>query len=284
MFERIEMGINLAKQSFKVLTLDKELLVFPMLSGIACALVLATFLVPFWAIGFPMAEDAQAPADLSQQILFYGLAFLYYFVNYFVIIFFNSALVACAIIRFKGGDPELSDGFAAAKDRLPQILGWALVAATVGLILKIIESRSEKLGRFVTSLVGTAWTAITYFVVPVIVVEKTGPVDAVKRSVSILKKNWGESLTANFGIGAIVFFATMVAIIPLVLGGFALGAGQLLLGGIGIAVGVVALIIVSLVSAAVNAILVAALYLFAVEQRLPEQFDDRTFRQAFVSK
>lgn len=284
MFERIGTGVDLARQSFQVLKLDKELLVFPLLSSIACALVLATFLVPFWAIGFPSAENIQQQANWSQQIQFYGLAFLYYFVNYSVIIFFNSALVACAIIRFNGGDPVLSDGFVAAKSRLPQILGWALVAATVGMILKAIESKSDKVGQFMTSLVGTAWTAITYFVVPVIVVEKVGPIAAVKRSLSILKKNWGESLSANFGLGALTFVATLVAAIPAMLGFFALSSGQTVLGVIGIVIGVVLLLVVSLVSATLNAILVAALYLYAKDQRLPEQFDDRLFRDAFIAK
>src|SRR5690606_33503734 len=104
--------------------------------------------------------------------------FAYYFVNYFVIIFFNSALISCAIIRFKGGNPTLSDGFSAASSRLPQIAGWAAVAATVGVVLRIIESRSEKVGEIVAGLLGMALSAVTSFVAPLIVVVRTGPVSA----------------------------------------------------------------------------------------------------------
>src|SRR5690606_16616460 len=46
MFERIKTGWALAKQSFGVLRHDKELVVFPLLSGIACVLVLISFAVP----------------------------------------------------------------------------------------------------------------------------------------------------------------------------------------------------------------------------------------------
>ena len=174
------------------------------------------------------------------------LLFAFYVVNYFVIVFFNSALIACAIIRFKGGNPTIGNGFSAAFSRMPQILGWALVAATVGLILKIIESRSEKLGALVAGLLGMAWSAVTYFVVPVIVVEQAGPVQAGRRSLDILKKTWGEALTANFGIGFIVFLASLAGIIPLVLGVVALATENVILGICGIVIGVTALLIISL--------------------------------------
>jgi hypothetical protein len=105
------------------------------------------------------------------------------------------------IIRFKGGDPTLVDGFRAAAARLPQIAGWALVAATVWLWLRVIESRSERVGEIVAGLLGMTWSAVPYFVVPVIVIERTGPVDAFRRPVSILRRTWGEALSANFGVG-----------------------------------------------------------------------------------
>src|SRR5262249_42533910 len=146
--------------------------------------------------------------------------------NYFVIVFFNSALVACAIIRFKGGDPTVSDGLRAAGNRFPQILAWALASATVGVILRAIESRSEKVAQFAAALVGAAWSIATFFVVPVLVVERVGPVDAVKRSLSVLTRTWGEALTANFGVGFIKFVGfAVLGIIPLVAGAMIAASG-----------------------------------------------------------
>ena len=131
MFERVANGWQLAVQSWEVLKLDKELLVFPLMSGIACTLVMVSFALPLWATGFAEAaiEGEGGGLDQARQVLGYVVLFAYYFVNYFVIIFFNSALISCAIIRFKGGDPNLMDGFSAAFSRLPQIVGWALVAS-----------------------------------------------------------------------------------------------------------------------------------------------------------
>ena len=287
MFERAATGWQLAQQSWRVLKLDKELLVFPLLSGIACTLVMASFAVPLWLTGFidgVMQERAANQGGQLHQILGFVLLFAYYFVNYFVIVFFNSALIACTIIRFKGGNPNLRDGFSAATSLLPQIAGWAAVAATVGVLLQVIESRSEKVGQIVAGLIGMAWSAVTYFVVPVIVVERVGPIDATKRSFNILKKTWGEALTANFGIGFVVFVASLPCIIPLILGIVALSTGHIPLGIAGIAIAIVLFLIVSLISSALHTIIIGALYLYASEGTVPGEFNEDVFRHAFAHK
>ncbi len=286
MFQRAANGWQLAQQSWRVLKLDKELLLFPLMSGVACLFVMASFAVPLWTSGYvdAVTDGNENGISPTNQIIGYVVLFAYYFVNYFVIIFFNSALIACAIIRFKGGNPNLKDGFSAACARLPQIAGWAVVAATVGLILRIIESRSERVGAIIASLLGMAWSAVTYFVVPVIVVERAGPIEAAKRSFQVLKRTWGEALIANFGIGFIVFLASLIAIIPLILGAIAIGSGLIPLGVVAIVFGVVALLIVSLISSALNSIIIGALYLYASEGTVPQQFDDDLFRHAFAQK
>jgi hypothetical protein len=282
MFDRLARGWELAKESWQVLKLDKELLIFPLVSGLACLVVLASFAVPLWSTGYlqTVMEEKAAPHDP----LAYAILFAFYFANYFVIVFFNAALVACAIIRFKGGDPTLADGFRAAFARLPQIVAWALVSATVGLILRAVESRSERVGQIVAGLLGMAWSAMTYFVVPVIVIEKTGPIEATRRSLSILRRTWGEALTANFGIGLIVFLASLVGVLPIILAGAALAAGLIPLAILGVVAGVLLLILVGLVSSALSAILVGALYLYAAEGAVPRHFGDELLRHAFVSR
>ena len=282
MFERLSRGWDLAKQSLEVLKLDKELLLFPILSGAACLVAMASFAVPVYFSGMleGLAAEEVAP---STQIIMGVLGFLFYFVTYFIIIFFNSALVACAIIRLKGGDPTVGDGFGAAMDRLPQIAGWALVAATVGMILKIIESRSEKVGAIVASVLGMAWSITTFFVIPVLVVEKTGPINAVKRSVAVMKKTWGESLGANMGIGFITFLASLIAILPIG-SGMALMSASPLLGGILVGIGILWVLFVSLVSSALGSIMLAALYIYAAEGKMPQHYKPNLIEGAFSTK
>lgn len=282
MFQRIANGWELCKESARVLRLDKELLVFPLLSGLACLFVLASFSVPLWLTGY--AEALSEDPNASRDVIAWVITFAFYFVNYFVIVFFNSALVACAIIRFRGGDPTLADGFQAATSRLPQIAGWALVSATVGVILRVIESRSERAGQFVASLLGTAWTIATFFVVPVLVVERVGPLEAGKRSVAILRRTWGEAMTANFGIGFFVFLAMLPALALMVAGGWCFTQEQIALGIALLATGILGLIIVSLASATLNAILLAALYLYASDEEVATGFNPALLRGAFATK
>ena len=286
MFQRLSAGWQLAKQSLNVLRLDKELLMFPILSGLACLVVTASFAAPLIFSGMlenvanQEGNNPAAPANL----LLYGLMFLFYFATYFIIIFFNSALVACAIIRLKGGDPVLRDGVGAAMARLPQIIAWAFVSATVGLILKIIESRSEKVGRFLNSLLGMAWSVTTFFVIPVLVVEKAGPIEAIKRSVSIMKNTWGESLAANFGIGTITFLGMLVGLVPIGFGVAALSGQMVVLGIILIVLGAIIVLAVSLISSAMGSIMLAALYIYAEEGTVPGGFDENLIQAAFASR
>ena len=275
-FDRLSNGWALGMQAFGVLRQDKHLLVFPLVSGLACLAVLASFALPLWNSDY--VAVVQDEGQMPQDPVAYVLLFLFYFANYFVIVFFNSALVACAIIRFNGGQPSLGDGFRAASARLPQIFGWALVAATVGMILRLIESRSEKAGRFVAGLLGMAWSAVTYFVVPVIVVEKLGPLGAVRRSLAVLRRTWGEALAANFGIGFIVFLLFLVALAPAV-GGFLIGTPVSVI--VGVLATVLLWILISLISATVHTIVLAALYQYAVQGTAPDAFDDALVRQAF---
>lgn len=281
-FNRMANGWEMARESFRVLRMDKELVLFPLLSGVCCLMVLASFALPLFLSNADVGalfDEQQVP----QNPLVYVVLFLFYFANYFVIVFFNSALVACAIIRFRGGDPTLSDGLRAASARLPQILGWALVAATVGWVLRIIESQSEKVGAIMTGLLGMAWTALTYFVVPVLVVEKAGPVEAVKRSASILGRTWGEALSANWGIGTITFLLSLLGIAPIFIGVFALETSALL-GGALIASGIAWLLVVALISSTLDAIVLGALYLYAADGTVPQNFNENLLHNAFTHR
>ena len=97
----------------------------------------------------------------------------------------------------------MRDGIDVALKNFGPILGYAVIASTVGVILKSINDRSKGFGRFITSLIGTAWNVATYLVVPILAVEGIGPIEAVKRSVELLKRTWGEQIVGNMGIGAI---------------------------------------------------------------------------------
>jgi len=278
MFERISNSFALARSSWQVLRTDKKLVVFPILSGVCCILVLISFLAPLL-----IAQPAwlQGNGDIPPWMI--GVAFAFYFVNYFIIVFFNAALVSCALLHFHGETPTLGDGLRAAASRLPQILAWALVSATVGMILKVIENAHEKAGEIVSAILGTVWTVITYFVVPVLVVEKVGPIQAVKRSVAILKQTWGDALVGKFGIGLFILLMSLPGILLLVVGiALAAEAGALALPLV--LLGILYLIGMAAVSSALNGIFRTALYQYAAYGETPPGYDRAMMAGAFARK
>ena len=173
--------------------------------------------------------------------------------------------MGAAMIRLSGGDPTISDGLKVARENIKRIAGWALVTATVGLILRAIAERFGFLGRIIAGDLGAAWGIVTYLVVPVLIFEKIGPWAAVKRSGSLLRQTWGEAAGGYFSLGAIIVLLALPGLLaPLV--GFALGGVVGLAVGFGIAV--VYWLILGLVGSAAQSILVTALYRYATTGKL----------------
>lgn len=279
---------SLFTQSWGVLRADKHLIIFPILSSIACLLILASFAVPTGLFLVASGAFSGSEEELQQIVrgpLWYLGLFVFYLINFFVVTFFNSALVACANARFAGQDSSARAGLAIAMSRLPQIFAWSIFAATVGMILRAIAERLGFIGSIVIRLVGMAWAIATYFVVPVLVVEGLGPIAAIKRSVEVLRRNWGESLTLHLGMGLIGFLLTLAALLPAAAGitaGVLLEQMPLLIAGV--ALTVVALIALALITSTLKVIIQAALYRFAETGVAPVGFDDAMLRTAIRKK
>ncbi len=276
---RLSNSLTLVKASVNVLRLDKELMLFPLMSGIATMLVCATFVAPIvvtgsWEI---FGEEGQ------MSYLAMAIAFLFYVVQYTVIFFFNAALVGAALIRLDGGDPTVSDGLAIASKRIGSIVGYAVIAATVGMILRMISERAGFLGRIAVGLVGMAWTFATYLTVPVLVTKDIGPIDAVKESAMVFKRTWGEQVVGNFGMGWAIFlmmFAWTVVSGALLFFGVSVMPGAIV-PVIGIAV--VGYIFLALLGSALNGIYTAALYRYAMTGEMGS-FDAQIMGSAFRPK
>jgi hypothetical protein len=279
MIERLKNSWELVKASGRVLQADTELLLFPVFSGIALILVTATFILPL-ALG-GLATGRGGGLAVGGYVIF----LLFYFVQYTVIIFFNSALVGAALIRLRGGDPTVGDGISIALKNLSSILGYALIAASVGLILKVIRDKAGFIGKILAAAGGIAWSLATYLVVPVLVARGVGPIDAVKESTSILKRTWGEQIAGVVGIGFVFGLGTLIysfVAIPLVVMEAVLGAP---LAVIILTAGLVVLgyILLATVSSALKGVYSAALYQFATTGEAA-MFDRKLLAGAFRSK
>ena len=273
MFEKFSRSWELVKASAGVLRSDKKLMLFPLISGVATLVVMATFLVPAFALR--LFENG---IGLGGAVF----GFLFYFCQYSVIIFFNCALVGAAMIRLDGGDPTLRDGFDAARSRLPSILGYAAIAATVGVFLQALKNKDNNfIVRLIGSGLGAAWTLATFLVVPVLVSRDIGPIDALKESVALLKRTWGENAIGNVGIGAA--FGLIAFLFLLVGAGMTFAAYQVSLA---LAIGVGALfllgvLLLGIYQAALSGVYSAALYRYAVSHEAPAAFRGAMLEDAF---
>ncbi len=284
MFRKISYTWRIMGASWQVLNQDKELMLFPLISALALIVVTASFVAPIalsGMIGFSDQAAAHPGGAHAPQALYYVVLFLFYFCNYFVITFFNTAIVASAIKRLSGGEPTFGYALSEAVSRLPQIFGWALVAATVGMVLRLIEERSKWLGRLVAGLLGAAWTITTFLVVPVLVAERKGPIDAFKRSASLLKSTWGEQLVGGFSFGAIFFLLMLPAFV--LIGGSVFTMEPSLIGA-AVGIAVLYIIVLALIQATLQTIFQAVVYVYATVKVLPPSFDREMMAGAMTPK
>lgn len=261
MFEKFSRSWSLVKASAGVLRQDKELLVFPAISVLASLLVMASFILPlFGLLDVKAIEQGQ-----REPMWLYAWAFLFYLAQYFVIFYFNTALVGAAMIRLQGGDPTVADGLNIAWSKAGKILGYALIAATVGMILRAIEERAGMVGKWVVGLLGAAWTVVTFMTVPILVSRDVGPIDAVKESALLLKKTWGENLIGQGGVGLVFGLLQFLVIALSVVALIAVAATKsVALIVIVVAIGVFASMALALIQAALSGIYSAALYRHAM--------------------
>ena len=187
--------------------------------------------------------------------------------------------------RLDGGDPSVADGLRIARGKWLPILGYAAIAATVGMLLRALEQRAGFIGRVVVGLTGVAWTLATFLTVPVLVARDVGPLEAVKQSAALLQRTWGENLIGNGGIGLALGLVN--------LGVIGLGAAlAIAFASQGLAVAAVATAVlagmvvlgVALIHSALSGIYSAALYRYAVQGQAPGGFDAALLQGAFQRK
>lgn len=266
---KIGKTVELARASWGVLQADKELLLLPVLSFLTSAVVAATFAVPTLLV-----VDKESPVT-------YVVAFLAYVVLAYVTIFFNAALVSAADERLRGGDPTLGSALRAAGRHAGRILPWAVVSATVSVVLRTLEERAGVFGRIAAAIAGIAWGLVTFLVIPVLVFEEIGVRDAIRRSGQLFKRTWGENVVAQVGFGLLGFLATLPAILVIVLVA-ASGSGALIAVGIGVAVAWMIGVAVTL--SALNAVFQTALYRYAADGDALGPFAGGTLHGAFAPK
>lgn len=279
MFDRIRRSFDLVRASVRILRQDKRLILFPVVSAFALSLVLVAFLLPVF--GFESVDG------LGRGGL-YSVAFLFYVVQYFVIFYFNAALVGAVMIRLDGGSPTLADGLRIANSRIGAILGYAVISATIGVVLRAIQERVGFIGRLIVGLVGASWAVATFLVVPVIVTRDRGAIGSISESSALLKRTWGENVAGQSGIGiafALVYLGLIAGAVLLALLMIPVASAVSPVVFVPYAIVVVlAFLGCALVHATLGGIYSAVLYRYAIDGSGAPGFDGEVLGSAFRRK
>lgn len=272
-FDRLSNGWRISMNSFKVLKENKQLVIFPILSGISMLFVIASFFVGVLAFAGWDIDNISESGNVS----YYIYLLLFYIINYFIVIFFNTALIHCSRLYFHGEEVTIEKGLKFSLSRIGAIFSWSVVAGTVGLILRVIQEEAGWLGKIITGIIGVVWSIATFFVVPVIAYENVGPFTAIKRSASIMKSKWGESLGATFSFGIINFLAVIVVGLPLFF------LGSLIHPIAGVCLAALGILLVAAILSAAQTIFISAVY-HNITGDPVKHFDQQMIENLFENK
>ena len=278
----------ITKLTFSVINKDRELIWFALLSFIFSTLFAVAMIFPSI---IPSLMDNGISQD-SLQIYQYAIIFATYFGLAFIATFFNVCVVYTTKIRFEGGNATFGESIAFAFTKVGLIIKWSLLSASVGLLLRILQNLASSLGKIgqivaniLISILGMAWSIMTIFVVPVLVYEGLGPIDALKKSTQVIKKTWGESLIKTIGLGLIQLLIFLLII--LVSGGltYLLASAFELIGFLtGVGIGLLLLLLTGLVFAVASTIFNTALYVYANNNMVAPGFREDVVKGAFRQK
>ena len=258
---------RLTRTAFRMIREDRALLVFPLVGGLAAIAIVLLFALGEYLFVYPYANGSGFSSAT------YLLAFLVFLPAYFALAFVSTyctaALIGAATKKLNGQYATAADGWAVARSRLGRLAGWALLSATVGLVIQLISSRVRGVGGWIIGAVGgAAWGVVTYFIVPVLLFEDLRPWPALKRSARLFVNSFGRTMFSNLALGLLIGLAVLGAFALGVVGLWLLFVGPLLLGIVLIAAGLVVGIVAVLVGAAAEGVLQAALYRYATTGKI----------------
>lgn len=273
---RLKAGWLLFKESFRFMWSDKEMLWLPIITSVANLLLVGLILTVAFSLSGSFSE--QYPAE-------YLVIFLFYVAGAFTLSLSQAAVAHFVFVRAHGGDATLGEALKKAFSHWGGLLVWSVITSTVGLALRAIFERSQLLGKILAAFMGAAWGILTYFVVPAIVIDDKGPFESIKKSGTVFKQTWGESLVSNISFGVLFMIAHLVALFSafgiIILGVMTESIAVVI---VGIAVIFVWIIAFSLVSSSISAVLRTLLYIYATEGTVPANFNRELLEKMLIRK
>jgi hypothetical protein len=271
MFSRIANAWSLARSSWAVLQKDRELAWLPVIGGVAALVVGALFFGPVIAM-LGGREDNAIPAAG------YLLGFLGYVAVATVFTLSRAAVIHGANLRMDGGDPTVGTALRGASAHWPSVAGFAAISVTVGLVLQAVRENGGFVGAIVSWVGDVAWEVLTYLVLPVVVIEGVGTVRSIKGSAALVRRTWGEQVTANVGFGLLGLVLAIPSFALVFVAGGTGGAVAIA----ALAVAVAWLVVVAATVTTLTGIFQTALYRQATGRSVPAEFDAAELARSFT--
>lgn len=302
--DRFWYSFEIVKATFRVVFTYPKLLIFAVLTACSSIAVVGAFVIPLFFSPSPQStEYVSDPAEVVETgdpiseklhqasvslktfqkkseenpIEFYGYLFMFYFCLYFVTVFFNTAIISCVIKALSGERPSLIGGLANALSLIHYIFAWVLLASTVGVVLSVVQNRSNKIGQVLAGIAGFVWSIATFFVVPAMVIERVGPLKAIDSSFETMRKTWGENIVGGVSFG-IIFVVLRLFWIVILGAGLLMGGDMILTCFI---LSLVYLFFIEMMSILIQPVFLAALYLYARDGQVSEGFDGELLQSSF---
>jgi hypothetical protein len=284
MLDRLRRSWELGKASWAILTSNPTLALFPILAAFGMLLTTAIIGGVSW-LTIPSLEDGVSTDISSENAPTLIAIVLIALAGTIVTVYFNTALTGAVLRQLDGQPATLGDGIALANTRKRAIVGWAVIAATFGLLMAVLRDKAGWAGRLIGALGDLAWGFATFFVVPVLAAQNVGPIEALKRSGQLFRRTWGEQIAGNVGIG---LFSLIIMLPALILGAvivtLGIVTGSLVVTVIAVLLAVVVIGGAIAVGAALGSIYRTVLFRWATTGEAARGFDESTLAGAFVRK
>ena len=250
----------LTRQSWAIFKGNRCLLAYPVV-GVALGVV--PFLVVVPGVFF-IANDQNWIGWALVVIGVYLLAL----VNAVV----QAGLTVSAAAELEGGHSSLGHGLSTAMGRLGRLARWAFVSAVVGLLIGALRGNDSGgivaviFRNVVAAAADVMWQLITFFVMPAMMLDDLGMIDAIKKSASTFKQRWGTQLAGGVRIGGLIGLVAILPAIIALVGGVVLSTIGAWAIGVPLAViGLVVLIVAGLVLTAIRGVFSVVLYRYATQ-------------------
>lgn len=209
----------------------------------------------------------------GNNAVWYPFAFLSYLAVYCVINFYAAALAGNILDIYKGQRKPYKEYVMAARAKFGPIFFYSLIAAIIGIILEYTIEKLGRLGQIISWLVGTAWSISTMFVLPIIMNTETTAPRSIKQSLGLVKKTWGEGITAKVTVNAplaLIQIAVSIGFGLLFIAVLSTGLWPLFV--LVLLAYLFTVISIAVIGSFANSVINVALYYYATYQQVPPGF------------